>query len=191
MPYTTAHLTPHEAIADTIHRFVEALDDSNIDLLSSAFTPDAVFDLSEMKALNPDYSATVGREAIVAQLSSVVFPMDTTHMVTNIRSRLLQEEPRAAAEGAPAVARRARVTAYALAQHWRPGQGPSHLFGNDFLNGNRYDADLVFDGEVWRFERFRLRTAWAKGDRGVFDREHWERMGEFARQGLESGRGRS
>ena len=71
------------------------------------------------------------------------------------------------------MARRARLTAYALAQHWRPGHGLSTALGQDYLMGNRYKADLVLVGSEWRFERFELHPSWVKGDPGVLDSGSW------------------
>ncbi|KAI5365830.1 Putative NTF2-like domain superfamily, SnoaL-like domain-containing protein [Septoria linicola] len=120
MPSTTSstkHMTPHEAICDAAHRMIQGLDDNNAELLSSAFTPDATYDLRAFSFLGFDQVLS-GQANIVSTLLSAVGHMDTTHMLSNFRTRIL-EAGTGEGEGDGG---KAEMECYALAQHWRTGE---------------------------------------------------------------------
>ena len=155
------HLTTHEAICDAIFRNTQGIDDNDVSLMESAFTQDALQDMTGFRFLNLQFGIIGGRDAIVGMTSETVGRMTTTHMTSNHRTRISED------------GKTAYLTCYALAQHWRPGQGRSFAFGSNFLMGNRYEAELIFDGELWKFTRLVIRPQWTQGDFGVFDLDSW------------------
>jgi hypothetical protein len=50
-----------------------------------------------------------------------------------------------------------------MAQHFMPREGSRRGSENALLM-NRYDCDLVRDGEKWRFKRITIDNAWMQGD---------------------------
>lgn len=155
---TTTHLTPHEAICDATIRMVQALDDNDPVLLASAFTPNANYDLRPFSFLGLQSGLLEGRDTIVPTLLAAVGKMDTTHTLSNFRTKIFLD------------GKAAHLTCYTYAQHFRPGHGQPHQHNNGFLMGNRYEGDLVLNEEegIWRFERFVLWCVWSQGDFGVF-----------------------
>lgn len=155
----TTHLTPHEAICDATIRMVQALDDNDPVLLASAFTSNATYDLRPFSFLGLEFGLLEGRNTIVPTLLAAVGKMDTTHTLSNFRTKMSSN------------GKTAHLTCYTYAQHFRPGQGQPHQHANGFLMGNQYEGDLVWDeeGGIWRFERFVLWCVWSQGDFGVFE----------------------
>ena len=91
-----------------------------------------------------------GRRALVVQtLIPMLGPLDTTHTASNLQIEVSGDT--------------ATLHGYMMSQHFMPGQGPRH--GSDFaLLMNRYDAELVRDGQKWRFKSVKIDNAWADGD---------------------------
>jgi len=53
--------------------------------------------------------------------------------------------------------------AYVLSQHFLPREGPRR--GSEYaLLMNRYDCNLMRDGDKWRFNRITIDNAWALGN---------------------------
>ena len=50
-----------------------------------------------------------------------------------------------------------------MSQHFMPRQG-SRRGSESALLMNRYDCELVRDGQKWRFKRVTIDNAWAQGD---------------------------
>lgn len=175
----TSHLTPHEAICDAALRMVQALDENNPSLLASAFTPNATYDLRPFRFLGLPFGLLEGRDTIVPTLLAAVGKMDTTHTITNFRTQMSPD------------AKSAHLTCYAYAQHFRPGQGKPYVFGNNFLMGNRYEGDLLFDEDekIWRFGSFVLWCVWSQGDFRVFNLDGYEAVNDAVEKGLEKARG--
>ncbi|KAF7198374.1 hypothetical protein HII31_00113 [Pseudocercospora fuligena] len=168
--FTTNHLTPHEAISDAAIRLVQALDDRSPELLASSLTEDASYDLRPFSFL-ADFGLLVGRENIVTKLLNAVGDKDTTHMLSNFRTQLSED------------GKTAKLTCYALAQHWRPGQGQSWVFGNCYLMGNRYDGELVKgDDGLWRFKTFVIACTWSQGDAAVMSKSDQQKTEESVRK---------
>lgn len=151
---STSHLTPHESICDATIRMVQALDENDAALLTSAFTETATYDLRPFSFLGLTFGLLTGRSTIVPTLLSAVGKMDTTHTLSNFRTKISSD------------GKKAHLTCYTYAQHFRPGEGRPYQKGNGFLMGNRYEGDLVLDEAegVWRFERFVLWCVWSQGD---------------------------
>lgn len=140
-------LTTREAIQDAIFRAVTAIDIDDLALFDSAFTRDTVFDLAGYRM--------DGIEAVTNGCFHGVAKLDTTHFINNIRIDVK--------EGATT----AKLTATALAQHYRPGEGVKP--GSErFLAGSLYDIDLVKESDgVWRIKVWNLKIVWGEGDRSI------------------------
>ncbi|MFD8968972.1 nuclear transport factor 2 family protein [Streptomyces sp. NPDC059568] len=80
--------------------------------------------------------------------------MDTSHVISNIPTTVDDDT--------------ANARAYATAQHFPPGDGPKPERTRQALMMNRYDADLVRDGETSRIRRLTVDSAWFSGDPTVF-----------------------
>jgi len=151
-PHNLTSLTEREAVTDALYRAIIGFDTNDVSIFNSAWSgQDVTLDLNG-KVIN-------GLDAIRTQLLDVVGPMDTTHMISNVRVDVK--------DGAST----ASLTAYALAQHCPPGMGgdPS---GPKYLAGARYFIDLVKDDSdgLWKATKFVLKRVWTQGDPSVIRR---------------------
>ncbi|MDX3360813.1 nuclear transport factor 2 family protein [Streptomyces griseoaurantiacus] len=147
-------LTDHAAIADALHRYAAGLDHGDADLLASALTEDAVVDLTPATGrIGLEFPVLKPREAVVGALIPAVGPLDTSHVISNIRATVDGDT--------------ARVRCYAMAQHYLPQEGPGPDRTRHALMMNRYDADLTRDGRTWRISRLTIDNAWFEGDETV------------------------
>ena len=140
-------------IADTMHRYAFGLDHGDPDSLASAFTDDCVIDFTSAgKKLGLDFPVVTGRNNVVQILVGMLGPLDTSHTASNLQIEISGDT--------------ATLHAYLMAQHFMPGHGPK--CSSDFaLLMNRYEAELVRDGDKWRFKRVVIDNAWAQGDPGI------------------------
>jgi len=137
-------------IADALHRFAFGLDHGDADSLASALTEDCVLDFRPAgRKLGLDFPKLEGRRAIVDALIPLLGPLDTSHTVSNLQCEISDDS--------------AAVYCYVLAQHFMPRQGPQPGSENALLM-NRYDCQLVRDGEKWRFRQMIIDNAWAQGN---------------------------
>jgi ketosteroid isomerase-like protein len=137
-------------IADALHRFAFGIDHGDADSLASTLTEDCVLDFRPAgKKLGLDFPKLTGRQAIVDALIPLLGPLDTSHTVTNLQIEISEDS--------------ATVYAYVMAQHFMPRQGPRPGSENALLM-NRYDCELVRDGQKWRFKKIVIDNAWAQGN---------------------------
>src|SRR2546421_11438029 len=137
-------------IADTLHRFAFGLDHGDADSLASTLTEDCVFDFRPAgKKLELDFAKLTGRQAIVDTLIPLLGPLDTSHTVSNVQIEISDDS--------------ATLYAYVMSQHFMPRQGSCRGSENALLM-NRYDCELVRDGQKWRFKRVTIDNAWAQGN---------------------------
>jgi len=137
------------AVVEALYRFAAGIDLSDKDLLASAFTEDAVSDFRPAAAkAGFEYPVLEGRELIVAALSDALSLIDTTHSVSN---------PRVSIDGDVA-----RLDALVEAQHV-----PQNDHSRHYLMKNRYDVELVRQGEVWRIRHVTVDNVWRTGDPAV------------------------
>jgi SnoaL-like domain len=137
-------------IADALHRFAFGLDHGDADSLASALTEDCVFDFRPAgKKLGLDFPKLTGRQAIVDALIPLLGPLDTSHTVSNLQIEISDDS--------------ATLYCYVMAQHFMPRQGPRPGSENALLM-NRYDCELVRDGQKWRFKKIVIDNAWAQGN---------------------------
>jgi SnoaL-like protein len=137
-------------IADALHRYAFGLDHGDADSLASAFTEDCVFDFRPAgKKLELDFAKLTGRQAVVDTLIPLLGPLDTSHTVSNLQIEISDDS--------------ATLYAYVMSQHFMPRQGSRRGSENALLM-NRYDCELVRDGQKWRFKRVTIDNAWAQGN---------------------------
>lgn len=148
---TTAY-TDRDGIVDAVTRIVEGIDFGNEELLRSAFTEDAVFDLGGIDPSIHVFEPYIGRDTVVRTLMQTVgSAMDTFHALSNIRVRVDGDT--------------ARLTCYLIGQHHRTGEGPSVHFQDHLLLGNRFETDLVRDhGHTWLVRHNRVSSRWSVGN---------------------------
>ena len=140
-------------IADTMHRFAFGLDHGDADTLASALAEDCRLDFTAAgRKLGINFPVLNGRDAVVKTLIAMIGPLDTSHTASNLQIEVSGDT--------------ATLHGYLMAQHFMPGHGPRQ--GTEYaLLMNRYDADLVRDGQRWRFKRVLIDNAWAEGDPGI------------------------
>ena len=137
-------------IADTLHRYAFGLDHGDPGSLTSAFTEDCLFDFRPAGAkLGLDFPRLTGRKAILESLLPLLGPLDTSHTVSNLQIEIRENS--------------ATLYAYVMSQHFMPREGSRRGSENALLM-NRYDCELVRDGQRWRFKRVTIDNAWMQGD---------------------------
>ncbi|KAB8266187.1 hypothetical protein BDV32DRAFT_143911 [Aspergillus pseudonomiae] len=147
-PSSLPSLTTREAIADTLYRCVGGFDTADAALFDSAFTKDATFDLNGR--------VLEGLESIHKDCYDNISKLDTIHYMSNVRVNVKEGEEKGS------------LTASALAQHYRPGEG-IQAGTKYFLAGSLYEMDVVRDeGDgLWKITHWKLKIVWAEGDWGV------------------------
>lgn len=134
------------AIIDALYRFAAGIDLRDSDLLSSSLAADAISDFGPAgKKAGLEFPVLQGRENIVAMLRGALSEIDTSHSVSN---------PRVSLNGDHAV-----LDALVEAQHL-----PSEDHTRHFLMKNRYDVELIRQGEVWVIQRYTVDNIWQSGD---------------------------
>lgn len=137
-------------IADALHRYAFGLDHGDADSLASAFMDDSILDFTPAgKKLELNFPKLTGRQTIVDALIPLLGPLDTSHTVSNLQIEVSDHS--------------ASLYAYVMAQHFMPRQGSQRGADNALLM-NRYDCELVRDGQKWRFKRVTIDNAWAQGN---------------------------
>jgi hypothetical protein len=137
-------------IADALHRFAFGLDHGDADSLASALTEDCVLDFRPAgKKLGLDFPKLTGRQAIVDPLIPLLGPLDTSHTASNLQIEISEDA--------------AMLYCYVMSQHFMPREGSRPGTENALLM-NRYDCELVRDGQKWRFKRMTIDNAWAQGN---------------------------
>jgi len=137
-------------IGDALHRFAFGLDHGDADSLASALAEDCVFDFTPAdKKLKLGFPKLAGRQAILDAVLPLIGPLDTSHTASNLQIEISDDS--------------ATLSAYLMSQHFMPREGSRRGSENALLM-NRYDCELVRDGEKWRFKRITVDNAWCQGD---------------------------
>jgi len=137
-------------IADALHRYAFGLDHGDADSLASALTEDCILDFRPAdKKLRLGFPLVTGRQAILGSVLQLLGPLDTSHTATNIQIEISDDS--------------ATLSAYVMSQHFMPLQGCRRGAENALLM-NRYDCELVRDGQKWRFKRITIDNSWSQGD---------------------------
>ncbi|UZJ53741.1 hypothetical protein CBS101457_003061 [Exobasidium rhododendri] len=149
LPVVLSSLTEKEAIADVLYRLLAGLDSNDLAVFESAW-------YGTNHSICMDSTLITGKEVLRTNMFNVIGPMNTTHMVSNVRIDWK--------EGATTAA----MTAYALAQHFAPGQG-REAGAQSFLAGASYHLNLIKDeGDgLWKCEKFVANVLWSQGDRAI------------------------
>ncbi len=138
-------------IAETLYRFALGLDLGDADQLASSLTEDIVFDFTPAASkVGREFPVLSSRDVVVKTIIATLGPLDTSHTASNIHITVNDETT--------------TLKAYVMAQHFMPGEGPRPDRTTHALFMNRYDADLVRDGDRWRISRLTIDNAWFEGD---------------------------
>ncbi|MCX2479423.1 nuclear transport factor 2 family protein [Pedobacter sp. MC2016-15] len=137
------------AVIETLNRFAAGLDLRDNDLLNSAFAENAISDFRPAgKKAGFEYPVLEGRETIVSALRGSLSKIDTTHSISNQRVII---------DGDKAV-----MDALVEAQHL-----PSNDHSRHYLMKNRYDVELLRQGDAWVIQRVTIDNVWRSGDSTV------------------------
>jgi septum formation inhibitor-activating ATPase MinD len=137
------------AVVEALYRFAAGIDLRDKALFASAFAEDAISDFRPAAAkAGFEYPVLEGRAHIVDTVLTALAGIDTTHSVSN---------PRVAVQGD-----KAHLEALVEAQHVPSSDGARH-----YLMKNRYDVDLVRQGDVWVIQRTTIDNVWRSGDPAV------------------------
>jgi hypothetical protein len=134
-----------EAI-DALYRFAAGQDLRDVELLASAFAPQAELDFVQpARKLGVELPVFKGRDSIVSSIRGALAEIDTTHTVTNTRVEISGD----------------RATLFALveAQHL-----PRSDHGRNLLLKNFYWVSLERSAQGWAITRMRIENAWYRGD---------------------------
>ena len=152
----THHATPvpvdtERELAPLPLLWARALDQGDAGILTDLLTDDVVVDLTPATTkIGLDFPVLTGRDTVVPTMIGAVGPLDTTHMVSNVTYR---------ADGDGWV-----IEAYALAQHFLPGEGPDSTSTRHALMGNTWTFDVRPTPEGPRVARFTMDCRWLDGD---------------------------
>jgi ketosteroid isomerase-like protein len=131
--------------------WAKALDDGDADVLADLLTEDAVADLTPAtRRIGLDFPVLTGRDTVIQNMIGSVGPLDTTHVVTNVTYRALGDGW--------------LIGAYALAQHFLPGQGPDATSTRHVLMGNTWTLHVRRTPQGLRVARFTMDNRWLEGD---------------------------
>jgi SnoaL-like domain len=159
---TTASLTDNAVqtivdraeITDALYRYTAGLDYGDAELLASSLTHDAIVDLTPATAkIGLEFPVLQPREVVVGALAGAVGPLDTSHSITNVRIEISGDT--------------ATAHCNAQAQHYLPGEGPQPDKTRHALMMNRYEAEVVRDGQRWLIRHLIIDNAWFDGDPAV------------------------
>jgi septum formation inhibitor-activating ATPase MinD len=150
MTTSPAHTAADQlAVIDALYRFAAGIDQRDPQLLASSLAENAVSDFRPAAAkAGFEYPLIEGRDVIVTALTAALAKLDTTHSVTN---------PRVTIDGATA-----RLDALVEAQHVLRDDPARH-----YLMKNRYDVELVREGDRWVIARNTVDNVWRSGDIAV------------------------
>ncbi|BDZ48588.1 hypothetical protein GCM10025867_08290 [Frondihabitans sucicola] len=143
---SSAKLLDKLAVVDALYRYAAGLDLRDEALLASAFASDAVADFGPAtRKAGQDYPPIEGGATIASAVAASLSPLDTTHSLSNPRVTLNGDT--ATLEGIMACMHLPRT------DHSR------HV-----LMTNRYDVELVRQGDVWVIQHLTVDNAWTEGD---------------------------
>lgn len=145
-PSFAQHAADRLAVVEALYRFAAGIDLRDSKLLASSLAENAVSDFRPAAAkAGFEYPVIEGREVIVSALTTSLAALDTTHSVNN---------PRVTIDGDTA-----RMDVLVEAQHVPRSDSSRH-----YLMKNRYDVELVRNGDVWVITRNTVDNVWRSGD---------------------------
>jgi SnoaL-like domain len=152
-PHALTSLNPREAITDAVYRATLGFDHNDATIFNTAFVPDH-------ESVTFDLNGTLfyGLHDIRTKLLDFVGPMDTTHMISNVRVDIK--------DGAET----AQLNCYALAQHCPKGEG-MNAEGRKYLAASEYWVDFAKGEEGWGIKKWVMKIIWTQGDASVLQRQ--------------------
>ena len=134
--------------------WAKALDEGNAEILNRLLTDDVVVDLTPATTkIGLEFPVLTGRDTVIPNMIGAVGPLDTMHVVSNVTYR-------AADDGWV-------IEAYALAQHFLPGEGPDVNRTRHALMGNTWTLHVRDTPDGPRVSRFVMDCRWMEGDPSV------------------------
>ncbi|QHF24251.1 hypothetical protein GTU73_09655 [Rathayibacter sp. VKM Ac-2804] len=128
-----------------------ALDRADRSILDAILGDDVVVDMTRAtERIGLEFPVLSGKPTVLDTMIAAVGPLDTMHLVGNV----LVEETRSGAT----------VEAYALAQHFAPGEGADPAATRHALMGNTWNFELRWTGERYSVVRFEMDCLWMEGD---------------------------
>lgn len=160
MEHATAILARQAAI-DALLRYADGLDRADEDQVKSAFTENAILDLSAFESLGKTFKAIHGLDNISAVcMEAVGKALETTHSLTNILVKLNEKNDNAI------------ITCYCEAQHIKQGEAfASDSHDNSRIVKSRYNASVSKTKTTWKIERLDIVPLWSKGNISVLGNE--------------------
>ncbi len=135
------------AITDALLRILIGLDTNDRKLYeagwSSSADPDTVFEMN-------------GKATNINTMFDFIGPLDTQHLVSNVRINAGDDDSMVS------------LTAYAWAQHHRPGEGVQP--GTQHLtSGSQYFLDVEKDEKdsLWKVTKWTMKVTWLDGDASI------------------------
>ena len=149
-PIVLSSLSPREAVTDALYRALAGLDLNDRELWDSAWV--------EGSAARFEMNDTVydGKDTLDDNIFKPIGPLATHHNISNVRVDLR--------DGADT----AYMTAYAIAQHYRAGEGlnptTKHL-----ISGAMYFMELVKNSSdgLWKMKKWVMKLIWLDGDGSI------------------------
>lgn len=131
--------------------WARALDTADASVLDGLLTEDVVVDMTPATTkIGLEFPVLQGRETVIPTMIGAVGPLDTMHAVSNVTARGLSDGY--------------LVEAYALAQHFLPGEGPDTTSTRHALMGNTWTFHVRVTPEGPRVARFTMDCRWMEGD---------------------------
>ncbi|MGW6898934.1 nuclear transport factor 2 family protein [Streptomyces sp. NPDC054919] len=143
-------LLDQAAITDALHRFAVGLDLGDEELYASALTEDVTIDMTPASKIGLEFTVLTPRDVVIRVGMDTVGRMDSSHMLSNIRTVIDGDT--------------ARAQCYAQAEHYPPAQGSDPSLTAHALMMNNYNVDLVRDGDQWRIKHLTIDNLWFRGD---------------------------
>lgn len=147
IPVYISGLSDREAIRDTMSRCLQGLDTNNEELFVSAFhdNDDVVFEVDGQKIQ--------GISNIVEQGFDNIGPLDTTHVLSNERVYVNGDG--------------ARLSATAISNHFRPGEGVDPN-ATEYMVGCTYEvAFSKATDNLWKIKLWSICIKWKSGDPSI------------------------
>ncbi|QHF21671.1 hypothetical protein GTU71_13070 [Rathayibacter sp. VKM Ac-2762] len=131
--------------------WARALDTADASVLEDLLTDDVVVDMTPATTrIGLEFPVLQGSGTVIPTMIGAVGPLDTMHAVSNVT---------ASRRGDGYL-----VEAYALAQHFLPGEGPVATATRHALMGNTWTFHVRVTPEGHRVERFVMDCRWMEGD---------------------------
>lgn len=134
--------------------WARALDDADASVLDRLLTEDIVVDMTPATTkIGLEFPVLQGRETVIPTMIGAVGPLDTMHAVSNVTAHGLSDGY--------------VIEAYALAQHFLPGEGPDVTSTRHALMGNTWTFHVRLTEDGLRVARFTMDCRWMEGDPSV------------------------